>query len=73
MTRSQKERIEAAILANGGIMIKNTSKSDVFTYPLLPDGMFFYVGNNGSLRAGKSKADSIPYNKFKAKFLSEQV
>lgn len=70
--RTQKERIIAAIIAGGGVKQKSTPKSDVYTYPLLPDGKFFFIGAGGSLRAGRVKSESIPYNRFKAKFLAEQ-
>ena len=71
--RTQKQRIIAGILANGGkeVTTKATRKSTVFTYPNL-DG-FLYVGNVGSLRNGKTKVTSIPFDRLKAKFLAEQL
>jgi hypothetical protein len=70
MAKTQKQRILAGIVAKGGKEVKVTSKSVVMTYPGL-DG-FMYVGNNGSMRIGKTKGTSIPWNKQKAKFLAEQ-
>jgi hypothetical protein len=74
--RTQKQRILAAIVAKGGKEVKVTSKSVVMTCPWLnrDNGLelFLYVGNNGSLRAGRTKGESIPYNKLKARFLEEQ-
>ena len=71
--RTQTERIIAGILANGGkeVTAKATRKSRVFIYPNLDS--FLYVGNAGSLRNGKSKVASIPFDRLKAKFLTEQT
>jgi hypothetical protein len=68
--RTQRERLQAAIIAKGGKEHKVTGKSIVMTYPGL-DG-FLYLGKAGSLRAGKNKTDSIPYDRLKARLLAEQ-
>jgi len=69
--RTQKERMIAAILANGGKQVKISPKSVVMTLPSLPD-TFLYLGNGGSLRVGKTKTVSIPHDRLKAKLLASQ-
>lgn len=69
--RTLKERMIAAILANGGKQVKVSTKTVIMTLPTLPD-TFLYLGNSGSLRVGKTKTTSIPYDRLKAKLLASQ-
>lgn len=70
MARTLRERLQAAIIAKGGTQHKVTGKSIVMTYPGL-DG-FLYLGAAGSLRAGKTKTASIPYDHLKARLLASE-
>lgn len=73
MARTQTQRIEAAILAHGGALIKATHKTKTFSLPQLDAGSYLYLGNAGSLRVGKTKDVSIPWNRLKAEYLKEQL
>ena len=69
--RTLKERMIAAILADGGKQVKVSPKTVIMTMPSIPD-RFLYLGNAGSLRIGKTKTTSIPHDKLKAKLLASQ-
>jgi len=69
--KTQRDRLFAAIIARGGKEHKVTDKSIVMTYPGLSG--FLYLGKAGSLRTGKTKTDSVPYDRLKALLLAEQT
>jgi hypothetical protein len=65
-------RIATALVALGCVQIKQSVllKGGAFAFPDRPDDVY-YVGNGGSLRMGRTKADSIPMDLFKAELLKK--
>lgn len=66
MAKTQREKLQAVILAKGGKVVKSTSKFIVMACDELAPGTHIYLGRS-AVRTGRTLTESIPNDKLKAR------
>jgi hypothetical protein len=70
-TATLRDRYVAALLARGCIQIASTSRRYVIFEAA--DHTRYYLGKNGSLRVGRTIADSVPVGDRQRQFLLKEA